>query len=397
LLGVTGSIAAYKSADLVRRLRSAGAEVRVVMTEAATAFVQPLTFQALSGQPVRQDLFDPTAEAAMGHIELARWADVMLVAPASANFMAKLAHGLADDLLSTLCLACDAPIALAPAMNRLMWEHPATQHNRCLLKERGLHLFGPAEGDQACGEVGEGRMLEPTQLVECLACLFATGTLSNKGVLVTAGPTQEYIDPVRFIGNRSSGKMGFAVATAAREAGASVTLISGPVHLATPADVTRIDVCCAEEMFDAVRVHVGRCDIFIAAAAVADYRPFNPAAQKIKKWDDELHLVLNRTPDILAYVASLHDGPFTVGFAAETEHLEAHAKAKLCAKGVHLIAANWVGQPGTGFESEENELYLFWEGGSTVLPRAKKGMLARGLIEHIAIRYHATHSASGAC
>ncbi len=406
LLGVTGGIAAYKSADLTRRLRDAGAEVRVVMTRAATEFITPLTMQALSGNPVHLHLLDPQAEAAMGHIELARWADGVLVAPASANFMAKLAHGLAGDLLSTLCLACDAPLALAPAMNRLMWANPATQHNRQLLEQRGVQLFGPAVGEQACGEVGEGRMVEPQQLVEMTAGLFATGSLSGLKVVVNAGPTREAIDPVRFISNRSSGKMGYAIAAAAAEAGATVTLVSGPVALPAPPRVARIDVESAAQMYEAVLANMPGCDIFIGAAAVADYRPQQPAQHKIKKTQAELSLALERTPDILASVAALPNAPFTVGFAAETEDLESHARAKLVAKALDMVAANQVGQ-GMGFDSDENALTLFWplpasqrsnisvhqQGGSMELPHAAKDKLARDLISVISERYHAQDKA----
>lgn len=402
LLGVTGGIAAYKSADLTRRLRDAGAEVRVVMTRAATEFITPLTMQALSGNPVHLHLLDPQAEAAMGHIELARWADAVLVAPASANFMAKLAHGLADDLLSTLCLACDAPLALAPAMNRLMWSNPATQDNRRLLERRGVRLFGPAAGEQACGEVGEGRMVESQQLVEMTAGLFAAGSLNGLNVVVSAGPTREAIDPVRFISNRSSGKMGYAIAAAAAEAGANVTLVSGPVALPAPPRVVRIDVESAEQMYEAVLANMRDCDIFIGAAAVADYRPQQLAQHKIKKAQTEVSLALERTPDILASVAALPNAPFTVGFAAETENLEAHARAKLAAKTLDMVAANWVGQ-GMGFDSNENALTLFWplpasqdsnvpvdrQGGRMELPYAAKDKLARDLISVISERYHA--------
>lgn len=392
LLGVTGGIAAYKSADVARRLRDAGAQVRVVMTRGATEFITPLTMQAVSGNPVHLHLLDPQAEAGMGHIELARWADVVLVAPASANFMAKLAHGLADDLLSTVCLACDAPIALAPAMNRQMWANSATQANRQTLEGRGVRLFGPGDGEQACGEVGLGRMTEPQHLVEMTAGLFALGSLSGKQVMVTAGPTREALDAVRYISNRSSGKMGYAIAAAAVEAGATVTLISGPVALPTPAHVTRVDVESAAQMYEAVMSRVSQCDIFIGAAAVADYRPQRVAASKIKKTHADINLALERTPDILASVAALRstgqDAPFTVGFAAETDDLEAHAQAKRAAKALDMIAANWVGRPGTGFDSDENALTLFWEGGGIQLPQSSKEKLARQLIAIIAERVH---------
>jgi len=393
LLGVTGGIAAYKSADLARRLRDAGAQVRVVMTRGATEFITPLTMQAVSGNPVHLHLLDPQAEAGMGHIALARWADAVLVAPASANFMAKLAHGLADDLLSTVCLACDAPIALAPAMNRQMWANPATQANRQTLEGRGVRLFGPGAGEQACGEVGLGRMTEPQHLVEMTAGLFGTGSLVGWDVLITAGPTREAFDAVRYISNRSSGKMGYAIAAAAIEAGATVTLISGPVALPTPAHVTRIDVESAAQMYEAVMSRASQCDIFIGAAAVADYRPQHVAASKIKKTHADINLALERTPDILAGVTALSStelgAPFTVGFAAETDDLEAHAQAKRVAKSLDMIAANWVGRPGTGFDSDENALTLFWEGGGTQLPQSSKETLARQLIAIIAERIHA--------
>ena len=395
LLGVTGGIAAYKSADLARRLRDAGAQVRVVMTRGATEFITQLTMQAVSGNPVHLHLLDPQAEAGMGHIELARWADVVLVAPASANFMAKLAHGLADDLLSTVCLACDVPIALAPAMNHQMWAHPAMQANRQVLEGRGVRLFGPGAGEQACGEVGLGRMTEPQHLVEMTAGLFEMGRLSGQHVMVTAGPTREALDAVRYISNRSSGKMGYALAAAAIEAGATVTLISGPVALPTPAHVTRVDVESAAQMYEAVMSRVSQCDIFIGAAAVADYRPQHVAASKIKKTRADINLALERTPDILASVAALQStelgAPFTVGFAAETDDLEAHAQAKRVAKALDMIAANWVGQPGTGFDSDENALTLFWDGGGAQLPQSSKAKLARQLIAIIAERIHAKH------
>lgn len=393
LLGVTGGIAAYKSADLARRLRDAGAEVRVVMTRAATEFITPLTMQAVSGNPVHLHLLDPQTEAGMGHIELARWADAVLVAPASAGFMAKVAHGLADDLLGALCLVTAAPLALAPAMNRLMWSNPATQDNRRVLESRGVRLFGPAEGEQACGEVGPGRMLEPHALVEMTAGLFAGGCLSGLNIVITAGPTREAIDPVRFISNRSSGKMGYAIAVAAQEAGATVTLISGPVVLPVPPRLKRVNVESAVQMYEAVLANVRDCDIFIGAAAVADYHPVSRAAHKIKKGQNEMTLVLERSPDILASVAALPEAPYTVGFAAETENLEVHARAKLAAKDVDMVAANWVGGPDTGFESDENALLLIWEGGGAELPCAPKDRLARELIAVIAERYHAKNKA----
>lgn len=385
LLGVTGGIAAYKAAELTRRLRQAGAELRVVMTRGACAFVTPLTFQALSGHPVRTELFDPAAEAAMGHIELARWADAVLVAPATADFMARLAQGRADDLLSTLCLATEAPVALAPAMNRLMWANPATQANARQLVERGLRLLGPAAGAQACGEEGPGRMLEPEALVEAVAGLFASGALAGRRVLITAGPTREPLDPVRYLTNRSSGRMGFALAEAATEAGAQVSLVAGPVSLATPRGVERIDVETAAQMHAAVMERVQDCELFIATAAVADYRPAAPAAQKIKKSAEDLDLSLTRNPDILAEVAARRPRPFVVGFAAETERLLEHARAKLEAKGLDMIAANWVG-PGRGFDAEDNALEVLWPGGQATLGPQPKPRLARALIALIAER-----------
>lgn len=395
LLGITGGIAAYKSAELTRRLKEAGAQVRVVMTRAAREFITPLTFQALSGNPVHLELLDANAEAAMGHIELARWADCVLVAPASADFIARLAHGNADDLLATLCLATDAPIALAPAMNRLMWANVATQANCAILSSRAIQLFGPGLGDQACGEVGMGRMLEPDAIVAALADLFvntsAHGALAGLKVLITAGPTREIIDPVRYISNRSSGRMGFALAQAAIEAGGEVTLISGPVSLATPRSVGRIDVETAEEMSAAVLAR--HADIFIACAAVADYRPVHAASRKLKKNDNAFTLELTPNPDILASVAALTRPPFTVGFAAETHDLEQSATAKLKAKRLDMIAANLVGGK-QGFECEDNALEVVWMDGRQSLPMLRKDKLARQLIELIATRYRAKHGAS---
>ena len=389
LLGITGGIAAYKVAELTRLLVTAGASVRVAMTPAAQTFITPLTMQALSGNPVHTDLLDPAAEAAMGHIELARWADVVLVAPATADFIARVAYGHANDLLSTLCLATRAPLALAPAMNTQMWLHPATQANCALLTSRGTTLIGPGEGDLACGETGPGRMLDPVDLIAVLPTLLEGGLLAGQRVMVTAGPTREAVDPVRYLSNRSSGKMGFAVAAAAAGAGARVTLVSGPVALATPAGVTRVDVESAEEMRAAVQGAVADCDIYIGAAAVADYRPQLVATEKVKKNDASLNLELERTEDILAEVAARDEGPFTVGFAAETEKVVEYARAKLEAKGLDLVAANRVGN-GLAFDRDDNELELIWPGGGLRLPRAPKTVLARQLIDHIAERYHAT-------
>ncbi len=389
LLGVTGGIAAYKSPDLVRRLAEQGADVQVAMTSAAQQFVTPMTFQAVSGRPTRTDLWDAAAEAAMGHIELARWAELILVAPASADFLARLAHGQADDLLTTLCLATDAPIAVAPAMNRLMWANAATQANVATLRSRGVQIFGPAEGDQACGEVGPGRMLEPLQIAQAaMELLVRTDELAGVRVLITAGPTRERIDPVRFISNRSSGKMGFAVAQAARRAGAEVTLVSGPVNLDTPSGVRRFDVETAEQMLEAVNQHVEAADIFISAAAVADYKPPQVMAQKLKKTGDSLRLDLVRAPDILATVAARPHRPFVVGFAAETEHVERHAREKLERKNLDMIAANLVGE-GLAFDCDDNALLVLWADGSHTLERAAKSEISRGLIQLIAQRYRA--------
>ena len=386
LLGVAGGIAAYKACELVRRLRERDIEVRVVLTAGAARFVTATTFQALSGQPVRESLWDAGAEAAMGHIELARWADLILVAPASANLLARLAHGMADDLLTTLCLASDRPLWLAPAMNRLMWAHPATQANRDTLLARGAHLLGPGSGAQACGEIGEGRMLEPAAIVAELLAQTAGSVLAGCRVLISAGPTHEDLDPVRYIGNRSSGRMGFALAEAAALAGAAVTLVAGPVALDTPSGVTRrIDVRSARQMHEAMLEQARQADIVIATAAVADYRPAQVFANKLKKQGGPLTLELVENPDILRELAALRPRPFLVGFAAETDNLEAHARAKLAAKGVDLIAANAVGA-GVGIETADNALSVFWAGGARALPRADKRVLARQLIALIAER-----------
>ena len=384
LLGVTGGIAAYKAPDLVRRMRERGAEVQVVITAGAREFVTPTTFQAVSGRTVRSDLWDAAAEAAMGHIELARWADVVLIAPASADFLARVAAGLADDLLTTLCLATAAPIAVAPAMNHLMWSNAATRANIATLAARGVQVYGPGEGDQACGETGEGRMLEPLDLAGRLQALLpADGPLAGRRVLVTAGPTRERIDPVRFISNRSSGKMGFAVAQAAREAGASVVLVAGPVSLPTPAGVTRIDIESAAEMLTAVLRELPGTEVFISTAAVADYRPARAAAQKIKKTTDTLDLAMERTTDVLATVAARSERPFVVGFAAETESVEQNARTKLLKKNLDMIAANEVGHD-KAFDCEDNQLIVLSRGARHELARAGKLALARGLIALIA-------------
>ncbi|GAA6132438.1 bifunctional phosphopantothenoylcysteine decarboxylase/phosphopantothenate--cysteine ligase CoaBC [Halopseudomonas sabulinigri] len=387
VLGVSGGIAAYKSAELIRRLRDAGAEVRVVMTQAAREFITPLTLQALSGHPVHGDLLDPEAEAAMGHIELARWADLVLIAPATADLMARLAQGRGDDLLTTLVLATDAPIALAPAMNQAMWRDAATQANLELLLARGVKVFGPGSGGQACGDVGPGRMLEPTDIAARAAECFQRGSLSGKHVLINAGPTREALDPVRYISNHSSGKMGFALAEAAVEAGARVTLVAGPVNLPTPARVARVDVVSAQDMLAACEAALP-ADLFIASAAVADYRPANCAEQKLKKTpgsDDGMTLTLVRNPDILATLAAHPQRPWTVGFAAETHDLMTYAADKLQRKNLDLIIANDVSQSGIGFNSEDNAVTLIDRAlNSSVLPRASKTKLAREIIARIA-------------
>jgi phosphopantothenoylcysteine decarboxylase/phosphopantothenate--cysteine ligase len=393
LLGVTGGIAAYKSAELTRRLRDRGADVQVVMTQAAREFVTPMTFQALSGRAVRTELWDSAAEAAMGHIELARWPHRIVIAPASADFLARLAHGLADDLLATLCLASDVPITVAPAMNRLMWANPATQANVATLRSRGVTVLGPAEGDQACGETGPGRMVEPDAIVGALLGQTATrsmrGALSGRKVVVTAGPTRERIDPVRFITNRSSGKMGFAVAEAARDAGAEVVIVSGPVNVTAPAGVRRIDVESADQMLQAVQAEIADTDIFIASAAVSDYRAREVAEHKIKKTSEQLVLELARTPDILATVAAGTPRPFVVGFAAETQNVERNALTKLENKKLDMIAANQVGE-GLAFDCDDNALTVYWKDGRRELERAPKCELAAALVDVIAERYAAS-------
>jgi phosphopantothenoylcysteine decarboxylase / phosphopantothenate---cysteine ligase len=386
LLGVTGGIAAYKSPDLVRRLTERGADVQVVMTAAAQRFVSPMTFQAVSGRPTRNDLWDSAAEAAMGHIELARWAQIVLIAPASADFIARLAGGRADDLLCTLCLATEAPIMLAPAMNRVMWGSKATRANVETLIARGIRILGPGSGDQACGEIGEGRMWEPLKLAETLLERPANaGLLAGLNVLITAGPTRERLDPVRYLTNRSSGKMGFAVAAAAREAGAHVTVVSGPVQLPTPLGVTRINVESARDMYAAVHRQVGDADIFIAAAAVADFQPVTTAKQKIKKQGDSMSLELESAPDIIKSVADMAKRPFVVGFAAETNAVEDNARIKLKRKKLDMIAANEVGD-GIGFDCEDNALTVIWPGGKMDIARGPKIDVARELIALIAKR-----------
>lgn len=387
LLGVTGGIAAYKAAELVRRLQDYGATVRVVMTRAAQEFITPLTLQALSGNPVHCDLLDTEAEAAMGHIELARWADLVLVAPASADFMARLANGRADDLLTTVCLATDATIAIAPAMNQAMWRDAATQANLKTLISKSVAIFGPGDGSQACGDIGPGRMLEAAILAEMTADQFQSNKLDGVKVVITAGPTREAIDPVRYISNHSSGKMGFALAQAAVEAGASVTLIAGPVCLTSPDRVKRIDVDSAEQMYQATMDNLANCDIFIGAAAVADYRPAESADQKIKKSAETLSIELIRNPDIIAAVASHQQRPFTVGFAAETQNLIGYAQNKLEKKKLDLIIANDVANTEIGFNSDNNAVTVIWNGGEKTLPMTSKQQLSRCLLSEIAQRY----------
>lgn len=382
LLGLTGGIAAYKAAELTRLLGRAGADVRVAMTEAATRFVTPLTFQALSGQPVWTDLWDSRVPDGMGHIELSRDRELIVVAPASADFLAKLANGGADDLLSALCVARRCPLLVAPAMNVEMWQNPATQRNVARLREDGVHMAGPAAGEQACGEVGLGRMLEPPQIVAEIESLLGPRLLEGRRVLVSAGPTQEPIDPVRVITNLSSGKMGYAVARAAQEAGAQVTLVSGPVSLASPAGVSRVDVRTAEEMFQAVKKAAASADVFISVAAVADYRAKNPSSRKVKKANGApLTLELEENPDILATIAGMTNAPFCVGFAAESEDLARHAREKRARKKIPLLAAN-LAQDALG--GDENAIRLYDDRGEHDLGRGSKLELARKLVAHVA-------------
>jgi phosphopantothenoylcysteine decarboxylase/phosphopantothenate--cysteine ligase len=387
LLGVTGGIAAYKAAELVRLLIKAGAEVRVVMTPAAREFVQPLTYQALSGHRVYSDLFDAEADSAMDHIELARWCDLMLVAPASADFLGKMAAGYADNLLLTLCLASRQPVAVAPAMNQQMYANAATAENIDKLIAHGVLVWGPDAGEQACGDVGPGRMLEPAELLANVEAHFQPGKLQGCRVLLTAGPTREAIDPVRYISNRSSGKMGYAIAAAAMRAGAEVTLVSGPVALTPPSGVKLVSVESARQMHDAVMDVVADCDIFIACAAVSDYRVEDEAGHKIKKSNEPLTLKLVANTDILAAVSARDDRPFCVGFAAETNDLEQYALDKLKRKKLDMIAANLVGGGSGGFESDSNQLEVFWKGGGSRIAQANKAEVAKQLIDLIAGRY----------
>lgn len=390
LLAVCGGIAAYKSAELVRRLQDHGANVRVLMTRGAMEFITPLTMQALSGHPVYQSLLDEEAERGMGHIELARWADLLLIAPATADSLARLVVGRADDLLGAISLATPAPVLLAPAMNQEMWKDPATQSNVQTLAERGLLFAGPASGDQACGDVGPGRMLEPEAIAAAASALFSSGSLAGKQVIVTAGPTREALDPVRYLSNHSSGRMGYALARAAAEAGASVTLVSGPVNLATPDTVKRVDVQSAQEMLDACLAHLTDCDIFIGCAAVADYRPAELAEQKMKKSGDELTLTLQQNPDIIATIAATEDAPFCVGFAAETENLLAYARGKLERKGLKMIVANDVSDKSIGFNSDSNAATLLWQGGERDVEKCSKDTLARIILEQVQALTHSS-------
>ena len=392
LLGITGGIAAYKAAELVRILKKADADVRVVMTVGAMEFITPLTLQALSGNPVHHELLDSAAEAGMGHIELARWADLILVTPASANFIARLTNGMGDDLLTTICLASEAPLALAPAMNQAMWRDPVTQANvghLIDLKGSKLYIFGPAEGSQACGDIGPGRMLEPETIAGMAADLFETGLLSGRHVVITAGPTREAIDPVRYISNHSSGKMGYALAVAARDAGARVTLISGPVNLPAPDKVTVVPAVSAREMLDSSLAQLSDCDIFIASAAVADYRPLAPQGEKIKKSSETMELTLIKNPDIVSTVANHEQRPFTVGFAAETQDIDPYARQKLVSKNLDMIVGNDVSRSDIGFNSDENAVTVFWSENQQSFDPRSKSSLAMDLIELIAHQFAA--------
>ncbi|MCO6539052.1 MAG: bifunctional phosphopantothenoylcysteine decarboxylase/phosphopantothenate--cysteine ligase CoaBC [Gilliamella sp.] len=395
LLGITGGIAAYKCPDLVRHLKKCGAQVRVVLTDSASHFVTKMTLQAVSGNQVSSDLFDPSAELSMSHIELAKWADLVLIAPATANIIAKMANGIADDLLSTICLATSSPIAIAPAMNQQMYKAAATQHNLSVLASRNTLILGPDSGFQACGDVGPGRMLEPLTIVEEITHYFkSTSVLSDISITITAGPTIEEIDPVRYISNYSSGKMGFAIANAAAQMGANVTLISGPVHLHTPNNVNRIDVKSAKQMYDEAMNYAKKSNIFISCAAVADYHAKTIATQKIKKTgdNDELVIELVKNPDIVASVAALKTHrPFVVGFSAETNDVKAYALKKLTAKNLDLICANDVSDKAIGFNSDQNALTLYWQNGEQTLPLSSKNQLATQLLQTVITRYKASH------
>jgi phosphopantothenoylcysteine decarboxylase/phosphopantothenate--cysteine ligase len=392
-LGVCGGIAAYKAAELVRLLGKQGCQVRVVMTASAQQFVTPLTFQALSGHAVHTELFDVQQEQAMGHIHLARWADCVLIAPASANMLAKIANGLADDLLSTLSLAADCPVFVAPAMNQAMWHKPATQQNLQRLRQQGVEIIGPDSGEQACGESGLGRMMEPELICERIVGNKQPQPLQGCKLMITAGPTREPLDPVRYITNRSSGKMGYSIAAAAIEMGAEVVLVSGPVNLSPPAQAQLVQVETAQQMYDAVLSQINGCDIYVGAAAVADYRPSNIQDYKLKKQQGQTMLALVENPDIIATVAGLPNKPFVVGFAAETHDLENYANQKLKHKNLDMIAANWVGQSEGGFDSSRNALEVYWQGGHTHLAMTEKSLLARQLLSLITERWHEKNSA----
>jgi phosphopantothenoylcysteine decarboxylase/phosphopantothenate--cysteine ligase len=388
VLGVTGGIAAYKAAELLRRLQDEGADIRVVMTPAATEFITPLTMQALSGHPVHVDILDTQSESAMGHIELARWADTILIAPASANFIARYCAGQGDDLLTTICLAAQCTIVIAPAMNQAMWRNDQTQNNIRYLQQSAVHLFGPEEGLQACGEVGQGRLLDVAALVKQTIALFPSSILSGKKVLITAGPTREAIDPVRYISNHSSGKQGYALAEAALEAGAEVILITGPTNLTPPDRARTINVVSADDMFNAVNADIEGCDIFIGVAAVADFKPRVFAEQKIKKTkasgNQGMHIELVENPDIIASVAARTPKPYTVGFAAETQDVLRYAKSKLDRKNLDMIVANDVSDETIGFNSNDNATTLLWKGGQLTLPVMNKLNVATRIIDLIA-------------
>ncbi len=389
VLGVSGGIAAYKTPELVRRLRDCGADVRVVMTDAAKAFITPLSLQAVSGYPVSDDLLDPAAEAAMGHIELGKWADLIILAPATADLIARVAAGMANDLLTTVCLATPAPVAIVPAMNQQMYRALPTQHNINLLAQRGMLIWGPDSGSQACGDIGPGRMLDPLAIVD-LAVGWATpiNDLQHLNIMITAGPTREALDPVRFISNHSSGKMGFSLAAAAAKRGAKVTLIAGPVGLTTPSGVDRIDVITALEMEQAVMAQARNQHIFIGCAAVADYRAAAVAEEKIKKQGDEITLRMIKNPDIVAGVAAMQQGrPYVVGFAAETQNVEEYAQEKRTRKNLDVICANDVSKTGQGFNSDTNALHLFWQKGDKVLPLCDKSLLGQQLLDEIVSLY----------
>jgi len=389
VLGVSGGIAAYKTPELVRRLRDRGAEVRVAMTEGAKAFITPLSLQAVSGYPVSDSLLDPAAEAAMGHIELGKWADLVILAPATADLIARVTAGMANDLVSTICLATPSPIAVVPAMNQQMYRAAATQYNLSVLAARGVLLWGPDSGSQACGDVGPGRMLDPLAIVDLAAAHFSpVKTLQHLNIMITAGPTQELLDPVRYITNKSSGKMGFAIADAAARLGANVTLVSGPVSLPTPAGVKRVDVVTALEMEAAVQAQVQSQQIFIGCAAVADYRAAAVADEKIKKQGDEITIKMVKNPDIVAGVAALSTNrPYVVGFAAETNNVEEYARQKRIRKNLDLICANDVSDANQGFNSDNNALHLFWQDGDKVLPLERKALLGQLLLDEIVTRY----------